>query len=499
METRYSQIEKEALAIVWGVEHFHMFLYGKPFILVTDHKPLQYIFNNPLSSPTARIQRWLLRLQRYSFTVEYRPGHHNPADYLSRHPLPVKRLHLSTNAVEDYVLFVRDNAFPAISVEDVAEHTRQDVDLQCVVAAVRGELQWNDVLANPSTVVRALASVRHELTVSPGATCLLRRTALVLPASLQRRAVQVAHEGHLGIVKTKNLLRESVWFPRLDRLVEEEIGSCTLCQAATYHSLPRPPLEMTELPQGPWKNISADFVGPFPSGDSLLVVTDEYSRYPVVQVIRTTSAKAIIPKLAEIFSMLGLPDELKSDNGPPFNSRELADFAKRMGFKHRKITPMWPRANGLVERFMQTIEKSIRIAQASGHNWKEELQITLMNYRASPHQTTGKSPAELLLGRPMKTKLPSLGRTSDDKPTRMADVANKTTYKTYSDKQNKAKRTTLRVGDKVLVRQQRRTKYTLPFSPEKMSVIDVSGSMITAERSDGSNITRNISFFKKVR
>ena len=87
VERRYSQTEREALAIVWSCEHFHLYIYGNPFTLVTDRQALEVIWNNPKSKPPARIERWGLRLQPYNFRVEYRKGAENPADYMSRHPI----------------------------------------------------------------------------------------------------------------------------------------------------------------------------------------------------------------------------------------------------------------------------------------------------------------------------------------------------------------------------------------------------------------------------
>ncbi|CAC5414198.1 unnamed protein product [Mytilus coruscus] len=86
VEQRYSQTEREGLAIVWAIEHFHLYLYGHKFTLVTNHQPLECIFNNPKSKPPARIQRWRLRLQTYDFDVKYKSGKSNAADYMSRHP-----------------------------------------------------------------------------------------------------------------------------------------------------------------------------------------------------------------------------------------------------------------------------------------------------------------------------------------------------------------------------------------------------------------------------
>ena len=87
VETRYSHTEKEALAIVWGCEKFHTYIYGSTFNMINDHKPLELIFNNPNSRPPARIERWNLRLQQYNFKVKYPPGISKPADYVSRHPV----------------------------------------------------------------------------------------------------------------------------------------------------------------------------------------------------------------------------------------------------------------------------------------------------------------------------------------------------------------------------------------------------------------------------
>ena len=85
---------------------------------------------------------------------------------------------------------------------------------------------------------------------------------------------------------------------------------------------------MTDLPARPWSEVSADVTGPLPSGEYLLVVTDAYSRFPEVEIIKSTSFKSIVPKLHAIFARHGVPDILKSDNGPPFNSHEFVAPSK---------------------------------------------------------------------------------------------------------------------------------------------------------------------------
>ena len=117
----------------------------------------------------------------------------------------------------------------------------------------------------------------------------------------------------------------------------------------------------------------------------MLVVIDDYSRFPEVEVTTTTSARATLPKLDRIFATHGIPEVIRSDNGPPFQSKEFADYATYMGFIHRRVTPLWPEANGEVENFMKPLKKICRTAQLEGRPWKKELYTFLRNYRATPH------------------------------------------------------------------------------------------------------------------
>ena len=109
---------------------------------------------------------------------------------------------------------------------------------------------------------------------------ILRDHRLIIPDSLRKKVIEIAHASHQGIVKTKQLIREKVWFPGADKKVE----SCILCLACVPSTAQREPLSMTTLPSGPWMEAAVDLAGPFPSGEYLLVVIDEYSRFPEVDV-----------------------------------------------------------------------------------------------------------------------------------------------------------------------------------------------------------------------
>jgi hypothetical protein len=189
---------------------------------------------------------------------------------------------------------------------------------------------------------------------------------------------------------------------------------------------------------------------------------DDYSRYPVVEILSKLTAKAVIPKLDNVFALFGIPDVVKSDNGPPFNGLHFKDFAKHLGFLHRKITPLWPQANGEAERFMKTIGKAIRAAHTEHRSWKQELYCFLRNYRATPHATTDATPAELLLGRKMKTRIPEIIPSCVNKKISNKDRKEKEKMKHYADKRRRAQDHKFQPGDKVLVKQPKQDKLSTP-------------------------------------
>ncbi|KAK3092457.1 hypothetical protein FSP39_003031 [Pinctada imbricata] len=496
VEQRYSQTEREALAIIWSCEHFHLYIYGSTFSLVTDHKPLETIFNNPKSRPPARIERWRLRLQAYTFTVKYKRGVDNPADYMSRHPNQALNQSSEEKIAERFINFVAEYAVPkTISLSDIAEASTNDANIQRAIRNLRSG-KWHNKTENKQK--HSFHKVRNELSIAnhDGKEFLLRGSRLVIPFSLQRKIVEIAHEGHQGIVKTKQLLREKVWFPGIDSAVENLCRSCVPCLATTPENKIEP-LKMSPLPDSPWNEVSVDFCGPFPSGDYLLVVIDDYSRYPEVEIVHSTSARTTMTRLDKIFATHGIPQVVKTDNGPPFQSQQFRDFSKYMGFKHRKITPLWPRANGEVERFMRTIGKLIKTANIEGKNWKQEIYQFLRNYRATPHSTTGIPPATALFGRNITIRIPEVNFKKDDTKIRQRDRKQKEKMKTHADKKNQAKPSKLQKGDTVIVKQKRENKLSPPYNEKPLEIIENKGSMITAGNED-KTITRNSSAFKEV-
>ena len=262
------------------------------------------------------------------------------------------------------------------------------------------------------------------------------------------------------------------------------------------------PLLPTTMPRKPWTCLAMDFYGPLPNNNELLVVVDEFSRFSVVEEVKSTGAEHVLPQLDKIFSMLGIPTELKSDNGPPANGFRFKEFCDYFGIKHRKITPYYPQANGQVENFMKNINKVIRNAKVENKDWRQQLNQFLRNYRSTPHSTTGKAPTVLLFGDDRTNRLPSFieeEKTDSNtvKEAKLRDLKSKGKSKTYMDTKRQAKQQDLQVGDEVYMKQNRTNKWMTRFDSSKLTVTAVNGSMITAADEFNKSTTRNASFFKK--
>ena len=285
-EQKYSQTEKEALGVVWACERFHVYLYGMKFVVETDHKPLEVIYG-PRSRPCARIERWVLRLQPYDFSVVHRPGLGNIADPLSRLLHREVKPDNHQQCAEKYVRFVAMNATPtALTTREIEEASAVDEELIEVRRAIAtGQFEKS----------KQYMAVAGELCVI--GQLVLRGTRIVIPQKLHPRTLALAHEGHLGVVGTKQNLRTKVWWPGMDRAADRHCRTCHGCQLVARPDPPEP-IRSTTLPDGPWQDLAVDLMGPLPFGHSLLVIVDYYSRFYEVEVMQSTTAEKVIDRLA---------------------------------------------------------------------------------------------------------------------------------------------------------------------------------------------------------
>ncbi|XP_031574959.1 uncharacterized protein K02A2.6-like [Actinia tenebrosa] len=349
-----------------------------------------------------------------------------------------------------------------------------------------------------ATCPAAYKSVRHELCVC--GHLLLRGTRLVIPAKLRKQVVELGREGHQGTVKTKQRLRSKVWWPGLDKDAESKCKTCYECQLVSLPSPPEP-VKTTKLPTEPWQDVAADLLGPMPTGEHLLVVVDYFTRFYEVVIMNSVTANSIIKALEPIFARYGYPLSIKTDNGPQFVAETFETYLKQNGIEHRRSTPYWPQANGEVERQNRSLLKAMKIAKSQGKDWRQEINTYLLAYRTTPHSTTGTSPAELMFGRKIHSKIPDIRRINSEtyQEVRDKDAEMKQKNKDYVDVKRHAKESSIKVGDKILLEQTKQNKLSTNYEPVPYEVTGKFGNQVVVKSQDGVEYKRNTSQMKLLR
>lgn len=390
-ERRYAQIEKEALATTWACERFSDFLIGIDFHIETDHKPLVPLLGSKdLDELPPRIQRLRMRLMRYRYTISHVPGKNMAtADVLSRAPQKgVTDTHLETD-LNLYVNMVM-NSLPATEkrLQEIKEHQDRDEILREVKRyCLEG---WPDKFRMDGRC-HQYAPFSGELTTEKG--LLLRNKRLVIPKTLQPEILEKLHVGHLGIVKCRERARQAVWWPGLSTQLKNLVESCDICARERVNH--KEPLIPSDFPERPWEVIGTDLFDW--NNHQYLLVVDYFSRYVEVAKLSSTTSAAVIDHLKSIFARHGIPSTVRSDNGPQFSSDLFSRFARKWTFEHITSSPRFPQSNGEAERAVRTVKRLLQK--------ESDPYLALMTYRATP-LSNGHSPAELLMGRRLRTTVP---------------------------------------------------------------------------------------------
>lgn len=209
------------------------------------------------------------------------------------------------------------------------------------------------------------------------------------------------HEGHLGITKCQLRAKACVYWPGVNKEIEEYVKGCEICTQYQRQQTSEP-LMPHEIPKMPWDTIGTDLF--FFDNDNYLIVADYYSKFPLVRKIRgRCDSYAIVRALKEIFGEQGIPRKVISDNGPQFASATFSDFAKEWCFDHLTSSPRYPQSNGFAERNVQTVKNIFKKARQAN----SDVDMALLCFRSTPVDNLLQSPAEMLNGRKYRSNMPT--------------------------------------------------------------------------------------------
>ena len=394
VETRYAVIEKEMLAVVYALEKWHQYTYGRYVIVYSDHKPLEVITKKTLDKAPKRLQGMLLRALAYDIIVTYKEGKSMLlADALSRAHLPTDRSDQSEletiNAVTSLSMSTED-------INDIIKSTACDATLQTLKDTILNG--WPDHKDQIHNSITPYFNMKDELSFVQG--LVFRGERLVIPTALRNKLKKELHVGHTGIESCLKRARETLYWPNMNAEIKDFVQNCETCREFDQ-AQQKETLMCHEVPDRPWQKVGIDL---FEYKNKHYLITVDYrSNFWEIDYLHSTTSAAVICKIKNHFARYGIADTVVTDNGPQFSSQEFNRFRNAWGFTHTPSSPHFPQSNGKAESAVKTAKRMIRKCRHSG----EDQYLALLNIRNTPTGGMETSPAQASLFRRTKTTLPT--------------------------------------------------------------------------------------------
>ena len=434
-ERNYCVTRRELLAVVESVKHFHHYLYGTQFTIRTDHGALSWLMN--FKNPEAQIARWLEVMSSYNFSIVHRPGRlHRNADGMSRASRPCEpctycdRQDLKNENASTLLAMTSDECstngtsdetdIPFIGSHDMLR-TSQSNDhiiskfVQMKETFVDSRPKWEDVSCE-NTVLKQYWSQWDRMYLQNG--ILYRRyydtkghvtDQLVLPQSLRSQVLEYAHShitaGHLGESRTFDRIQQRFYWVGYRNDVLRFCKQCTQCQRRKNPPRKAKAPMKQYLVGAPLERIALDILGPLPETTDgnkfILVIADYFTKWTEAYPMKSADAETVAKILVDEFiCKFGLPRQIHSDQGRQFESKLFQSLCSVLQIDKTRTTPFHPASDGLVEKFNSTLENMLsKYVSEEQRVWDVHLQVLMLAYRSSLHESTGHTPCNMMLGR----------------------------------------------------------------------------------------------------
>ncbi|KAG6462530.1 hypothetical protein O3G_MSEX013320 [Manduca sexta] len=386
-EQKLHSFELETLAVVCALNKFRTYLLGIRFTIVSDCNALRSTFTKRDLIP--RISRWWIQFLEFDCDIEYRPGEKMAhVDALSRGAIleeqqPTSILDILSVKIEDWITTVQ-------SADDEVRRIK-------------------NIIQDPET--SKIAAIHKEYQVKNGRVYRVMENEeirWVVPRGVRWQVLKANHDdvGHFGFEKTLQRIKSLFWFPKMRKFIRKYVMACLEC---AHHKVPSGAKEgaLHPIPKVdvPMHTLHADHLGPFPKSKRgntyILVIIDAFTKYVYLSPVRSTKSKASVKIFKTYFSLFGPPRRLITDRGTTFTSKRFKTFIQSVGAKHILNAVATPRANGQVERCNRTILASLGSMThgKSDDTWDAFLPDVQLGINTAIHDTTKRTPTELLFGR----------------------------------------------------------------------------------------------------
>ena len=444
-EQTWSQIEKEQLAVCFALDRFHTYVYGRRVRVETDHRPLVAIKQKSLATAPKRLQRMLLKIQKYDIDLVYRRGTEVVvADTLSRAYLPDPATATSFTNELAAIDAEQDAETRTIASPATLQLIRDAAADDYVYKALKQQIAsgWpTDTNAVPDEL-RQYYTFADELVICQ--EFVYKGQRLVIPVGARPWILERIHSGHTGINSCLRRARELVFWPGMTAELKQVVAKCHICQTHQAASA-REPLSPHEAPHRPWEKVGVD-IFTFRSQSYLLTVC-YFSNYFEVDRLPTKRVKDVIYALKGQFARHGSPSVVMSDCSP-FLAREFQDFAKSWDFVHQTSSPRYPQSNGKVERAIQVVKSLLQKAVDDSR----DPFLALLEFRNTPSESLQLSPVQIIFGRRTRSLIPihsTLLQTQSSQQTRHRLMDSKAKQTIYYNRKATSPRPPLEIGQTV--------------------------------------------------
>ncbi|UYV81622.1 K02A2.6-like [Cordylochernes scorpioides] len=397
-ETRYAQIEKECLSIVFACKHFYQYIAGGTKVHIeTDHKPLENIFKMYIHQVPKRLQRMLLRLQRYNLEVKYKPGKQMYiSDCLSRKYIMKtgerNELNFEVYLNDDKSIYQEIENIKLIEFVNISTATAEQIrqqncknqTMQVLVNLIRKG--WPESKYKVPREAMEYWKFRDELTEQDG--IIYKGQKVIIPKTLRSELINRVHASHHGVAASLAKARQAIFWPGMNQSIKETVEKCKACLAYQPNQT-KEPLMCHETPILPWNKIGMDIFS---------VETTQY----IITLLGTRYTRTYYFRIHNRMLRHGIPETLITDNGPQFISHEFQKFLKTWKVVQITSSPYHSQSNGKAESAVKSAKMLVKKAKHE----QEDLWLAILEWRNTPLKDLGFSPNQALISRRTQTLIP---------------------------------------------------------------------------------------------